>query len=658
MTDDVTFKFVNKREKGKADKTTTASLHIQFPTALAPKRDKPFEVAIEYIAPKELPKPHSGRVTVLRSDPVEVFDPATKKFKKVHEAKITVTVFFVQQVFVGKVSIRVEWTDPSGGLQERVFRGDAGSALNTSKKQTTSPYAPELATSLKETPTPHPIQELPGTGPAAQAFAVSRILQHVYTHLRWGFGNFWVAQGDQALHQGKPLSEVPDEDLNKLTPTELDECWAQLFSEAIVGTCYQGAGSFMNGDAVEEDDKVDAGTDRVHLKDAGILRVAVGRIKTDPFIPICFACQQLSSWALLFRGHTDIATNPMDAELWGKTASVKGFKRLETTQLGVLDSSKFLKKDANLKTAGEVTRWLQPGTCIFRGNPGEVMKLRHVAVVLRANSASGEIQMADTGGWTSNTLGSGQNFDSKLLEKLSFPADGALLSPPAAERKAALIDGIKSLRRARPLATGQLLVMEVGNGSVESRLLWASPLLSLHDGKGKERVPFWIARLENSLKAHPFSKLFEVRWRIWAPQNGENPQTGRKSLEDAMTKATVQPAWWRLDKAVVKPALEIGSTPGGGTKTLQRSRQFFPKALPQAKAGETEAEKQERLKKTDAIKAENAKNQKDSNPSFSDEILKDFDVPPPARKRKGTYPKLLPTQGDDAVDVPDYFEGE
>ncbi len=553
---DVSFQFSNRRDE---DLKTTAVLQLTFPEQLRPKKDEPLTAEIEYLPGSGTPLPHQGKVSIVRWGRTEVFDPESEFWEKI-EGAATATIHFVQQRFDGQLSFRLQWTAHDDSQQERTHRCAAGQELNRRVTEEVIPYAPSLAQYLKSPSLEYPLQQLSGTGRQAEAHAVGVVLRHIYTKLRWGFGNFWASQGPKAVSGAKALSEVRDNnELKGLTPAQLDEAWAQLISEALVGTCYQGPGSFMavNEITLNWPQPQIPGVGDGHNLDASIMQAVLsgGQFMNDPFIPVVFACQQLVSWALLYRGYTEIAENPADAELWGNTGKVNSAERVTGNQ-GILTAQK-LQQDSRLR----------PGTCMYRGKTGQAMALRHVGFTLRADTVATRLQLGDTGGWVSSGLGSGQNFDTEALFRMAYPCDGILVCPTAEERRNDLTKGIRALHQARPLAAGQLVIARRGSSALSERLLWVSKALPLYEGDGGERVCFPISKLAHALRSLPFSQLLDVRWRVWAPRG------------DAVAIAVDEPGRWIAQTQEEPPSgkavIEIGSTQDGNFSVLQRTKQHL-----------------------------------------------------------------------------------
>lgn len=550
--DGVTISFSQERNE---EQESTATVHLHFREELGPKQGASLKTTIEYLLPSGRPIAHNGRVSSIRWGTVEVFDPETEGWKSESEGT-HVSVHFVQQHFEGKIGFRFSWTDANDAEQELTHRVPAGDPVNEQVTTELPSYAPQLSAYLASAGTAHRLQELSGEGRPAEEHALGVILREVYTKLRWGFGNFWASHGARATFGAKALSEASADAFDGLTLGQLDEMWAQLITEAIEGTCYQGA-QLMNADPPRDGEKDERpiwkipeiqGVSDLHRFDASFLSHANERLQEDPtdtYIPVIMACQQLTSWSVFYRGHTEIHENPFDAQLWGNTGRVEGAKRITADQgaSGSLSGRQMHAKG-----------WLKPGAAVFLG-PNK----RHVGVVLRVDPVSQKFQLADTGGWLGGSFGTGQNFDSTQLSALPKPA-GGMVVPPSDNQK--LIDGIVALKKARPLAAGQLLIARRGAGSLRERLVWSSQALPLHEGSGDARHCYYISKLKNSLRGHPFSKLFELRWWVAAPKGPTVP------------RAKDQPDdWMHGDDVRFAPVLELGSASDGSVKILQKTKQ-------------------------------------------------------------------------------------
>ena len=529
--------------------------------------------------------------------------------KMVGSGKVHAYVSFVQERFVGRLGLRLAWKHGDQSF-ERLDRRDASSPLNEAQALSVSSDEPRLSQQLGKV-SGVSVDSLPAGADAKddgrfgwRGFVVGRVLDHVHTYLRWGLGSYWHGFGGRCVLDGVPMCELPDSKLDALAGQDLEECWAQHVTEALTLCSYEGPGSFMGA----KPDTSLAKVHYVHQQDATIFRTMRAKLGTDAaFYPIVFACQQLVSAAVFYRGFFEVADNPFDAVMGAATGNVPGAERKSNQALAV--------NIANLKASG----WVKPGVALFRGH-SDGKPIRHVGVLLRVDKLPDEhgkgqltkFQLLDTGGWTSNSFGGGGSFDSAFLKDIGYTINAGL-TPPTNEGK--LREGIRAIRRARPLGAAQLVILRRGSAPAENRIYWASPMLHMHEGSGASRVAYPLTRLATSLRDIPYAKELDVRWRVYIPQ--------LKSLEPAMEGVV---PWWRPAGAAPKGVVEFGSHDDGHVSALQRAKQDL-------------------------------KNNSHVIPTFQPLSARtDFDGVPALDQSslRGKYPELADMTG---VQIPEYFKG-
>lgn len=450
-------------------------------------------------------------------------------------------------VMTGELIFRGEWLTRSTGATTRFEeRIPAGTDLN--KDELTillDTSVPQVASRINEV-TP---QVLSASATDEPGKAIE-ILKHVQKLLDDGLAPVWASIEGLPTKSGTPLMAADPESLD---PEELEESWAQMLSEFLVGTPYAGPGVNTFGDATKGD------------------ALLFGKIldEADPAFPIIYACQHLCTAAGASRGISEAPTKPVDARsAAGMDAWGEGAGRLVRTAL----AANAVATDA---LANDV---LKPGTSYVASD------VAHVAFVLRAFKA-GRLQLIDTGGMrtspgvvtpfgaagavdesSSLTLG-GLNFDTQLVTKVARPLRHIGVPPPSD-----LAGAIGRMKRARPLGVARCMLLDrlpdakAKGVSLQDRLRFASPL-----------VPMWfrdqnysILRMLWSMRSHPHADLFEVRWWIAFPQHEvatamlESRAFSWKKIEDAAKVRKVTP------RLLLHPAVYLGSLPNGQVRFVGR----------------------------------------------------------------------------------------
>ena len=588
--DDITIKFVVRRVvDGK--KAPESGYEITFPAPVVPDPTDSLEIDIQYAtAGQVIPQAKKPRV-FSTSTSVSGEDGKMKSSGTLHTY-----VTFSQERFVGDLNLRVAWKH-QGQSFERIDRRPANSQLNTKSTHPVTSDEPQLFRKIGKA-TGATLAKLPAEADAKDAarfgwrgFVVGRVVDHVHTQLGWGLGSYWHAYGGDRLHDGVPLCEVPTSEFGSLKLAQLEECWAQHVTEAMLISPYESAGNFMQPNPVSIPN-----ADKGHMRDAAAVRKMRQYKDGDAaFYPIIYACQQLTTAAMFFRGHFEVADNPFDAVLWGTTGNVDGATRKKVAQPSVAGTY--------LDSKG----WLRPGVVIYRATKADANKpIRHVGIVLRASRGTKKYQLLDVGGWFSSNFGGGGAFDSGFM-KHNWRKLHSVLAPPTTE--AQLRSGLKALRAA------QLVISRRGSGDAAKRLYWASPMLHMHEGTGDARKAYPFARLMASLRDLPYAGELDVRWRIYVPQLA--------NCDPAMDAVIT---WWRLPKGLTTPVVEIGVGTDGSVKVLQH------------------------------VKHDLSNNTHVTVKLSLQNLRKDFDPAPKTddAKLRAKYPEMADMKG---VKLPDYFKG-
>jgi hypothetical protein len=402
-----------------------------------------------------------------------------------------------QRIFLGQIVVTVEWTDAAGAKTQEKTEFEAGNQLNVASQVELPTVAPELAKSINEPTIKPALFATEGTDSATRAVDV---LKFVYRQLSGGLGPVWRGIPGLPLKDGRALSDVPLSELT--TQEELEEAWAQLSSEVLIGTPYAGPGPNY---LAAEDSKV-----YVEAID-----------NEDPCHPIIFACQHLGTLAAITRGFDDAATNVLDAR------SASG---MLSWKLGAGSSAEMRGKGGNLNAASAIANGsLVPGTNYVS------KEKEHIAFVLRVFK-SGKLQMIDTGAMQTlpahtNPLGVslgagglsfGNNYDTSPADSVNDKPISQVAVPPRSLR---LRQGIERMKRARPIGLARFVLLRRASDStgnvkdtLDKRLVVASPVIPMWEADDTSKN-YAISRYFWSLRDHPHLDEFEARWLLDIPQN-------------------------------------------------------------------------------------------------------------------------------------------
>lgn len=503
----------------------------------------------------------------------------------------------------GMVEVELSWVVKSTGNTNRHRHEQTlGNALNTQQSVDIETACPILSNSLVAPLTAEESQStLTASAEPADPVAiheyrgnlVQEAIAGIYRRLREGLGPHWRAVGPhcRTADGRKALSEVGESELGSLTSEELDECWAQLISELMVGTCYHGPGAHMaltpwpvgyggaqhrtdarffryvsmraNGqsigtpnDASKEPDPVAGGADKEYITS------------------LCHACQQLATATLMSRSpdFLELGENPLDCrepqmagQLAGKTTFIAG----NTSQIVPKPTGETLKRRG----------WLVPGACYFRPQ-----SCNHVGVILRAFQST-KIQMLDTEAWhfypapfskpptdpASNNY-SQLNFDTASRERLPEDLNGVLIPPPI--EKAKLVESLKMLRNARPLGCARLVIYRRGASASRENVLYVSRKLFMHENVQSVYRAYSVAALLNSLRGCPHADRLDVRWQIFRP-------VGTDAVRHACNVGRTA-AWWTAATSQSSPnygaTMELAVSRTGSPFFNQRNAQYVSRS--------------------------------------------------------------------------------
>jgi hypothetical protein len=403
-----------------------------------------------------------------------------------------------QRIFLGQIAVTVDWTDGSGTARQDKTEFDAGNTLNQPSQVELPSVAPELARSINDPAIKPAAFVTEGTDSASKAVDV---LKFVYRQLSTGLGPLWRSIPGLPLKGGRALSELPLAELT--TQEELEEAWAQLISEALIGTPYAGPGPNYLGSS-----------------DSDVYREAVD--PDDPCHPIIFACQHLGTLAAITRGFDDAVTQILDA----RDASF-----MLNWRIGAGTAAEMRPGSGdNLRAASASANGsLVPGTnYVSRAK-------QHIAFVVRVFK-SGKMQLIDTGAMQTApahtnplgvTLGSGglsfgNNYDTTPADRINLDKPISQVAvPPRAQR---LRQGIERMKRARPIGLARFVLLKREpdgtrnqRDTLDTRLVAASPLLPMWEPDDPSKN-YAISRYFWSLRDHPHLGEFEARWLLDIPQ--------------------------------------------------------------------------------------------------------------------------------------------
>lgn len=416
------------------------------------------------------------------------------------------TASLEQESFVGQVVVRVSWTSPLTGAEIREQAFAAGEDVNVlSVIEALPTEAPQLSALLNQVAPTVPVFAPLAGSPTAEQQQIVDILNHVNYLLHDGLGQVWKG-ASAACHTTKGGKAISDLDPAGLTPREQDECWAQLLSEFMVGSCYAGPPSYSGGE-----------TDSTFFAEA--------TDGADPAHSIFYACQHLCDMAAITRGFDDVPQYPIDRTSasnithWKKNVrSGSKPKILNGTPNADPDKAYLDSNPYRVGLKAKSKGYLRPCTFYAR-----VPTAFHIAFVLRALE-SGQFQLLDTGAMdpdTENTdkgpLGRG-NWD-RLLGSSIINKIAQVAAPPY---PADLVLPLRRARSSRPLGFGRLVIYwrtppaTSSPPSPNDRLAYATPLLPLWR-PGVADANYSITRLIWSLRNHPHLGTFEARWLVDAP---------------------------------------------------------------------------------------------------------------------------------------------
>jgi len=594
---------VHSTEEGKA----LVSIVYEFSPEDSPKLpDGDLEVNAEWRRPNK-PPVQEREFTVIKWSRARVRDPKVGDWPEDDQLTRGADVTMPRRFYEGVLRVELKWNSAKPDKDNVTARKNevletVGSTINaetTVEEPRTEPEMAKLllapldadeATRIKTT-------DAVPTGPARFPFRGQQILaalNHIEARLQAGIGGFWYKQGPQARDPSgrRALSEVTDEaELKQLSEDQREECWAQLIAEMVLGTAYQGPGSYLNmrqiGDKkgtpplapspVADSSKWHP----VHRQDARWFQLVREAAKQDDlvFSPV-HACQQQSTAILMSRSERfySLADDPLDAaqstpngNLAGATRSVAPSKQDEVTKKEL--NPGFPKSAAELAKRG----WLVPGACYYRA-----LSVRHVSCVIRAYAAE-RFQLVDTDGWNvePNPFGipptekagethAGMNFDTKATDRLANGFFSVLVPPKVSQDE--LIAAIKRLQVSRTLCFLRLVILLRGSGDVRAKnVLWVSKRLHPHEDAESGFLHYPAARLLASLRGCPHADQLAVRWQIFAP-------LGDETVVDAITTGRTA-RWWERKgpdgkvAAKFRIVVEFELQANGVPRVRQRSRQ-------------------------------------------------------------------------------------
>ena len=596
---------VHTTEEGKA----FVSVVYEFSPEDSPKLpDGDLEVNAEWRRPNK-PPVQEREFTIIKWSRARVRDPKVGDWPEDDQLTRGADVTMPRRFYEGVLRVELKWnaakpTDDKGTARKNEVLETVGSTINaetTVEAPRTEPEMAKLLLAPLDTDEAARIKTTDAvpTGPARFPFRGQQILaalNHIEARLQAGLGGFWYKQGPQARDPSgrRALSEVTDDgELKQLTEDQREECWAQLIAEMVLGTAYQGPGSYLNmrqiGDQkgtpplapspVADSSKWHP----VHRQDARWFQLVREAAKKDDLIfsPV-HACQQQSTAIVMSRSEKfySLADDPFDAgqstpsgNIQGATKSVSPSKLDEVTKKETLPG--FPKSAAELAKRG----WLVPGACYYRAP-----SVRHVSCVIRAYAAE-RFQLVDTDGWNvePNPFGipptdppgtvekpahAGMNFDTKATAQLSNGFFSVAVPPKVSQDE--LITAIKRLQVSRTLSFLRLVILLRGSGDVsEKNVLWVSKRLHPHEQAESGFLHYPPARLLASLRGCPHADQLAVRWQIFAP-------LGDETAVDAITTGRTA-RWWEKSSAKFRIVVEFELQANGVPRVRQRSRQGGPR---------------------------------------------------------------------------------
>lgn len=451
-----------------------------------------------------------------------------------------------QRHFTGRITARAWCTNDTSGTPDGETTFDAG-IITSPAGAAASPQqirlaisSPQLCLTINAQDTKLPAPTL-FSGTATTPTHVVDICRYLLQVMCYASEFAWEMTGSRYLGYQDPRT---------LSPEDMEECWSQTITEALLGLPYAGSPTIVG------------------MQEPGTS--LFGRMTTidDPVIPIVAACQHLCTIALVSRGFDAIANNPVDSH-------GNAIENL-TSIIGGHFSSATRYRDPTLA---------QNDLFLERGGIYHFSQSPHVAFILRS-FANGRIQFFDTGAmcspssplppqppnsinpphlvpnisgnldypWFPETLGrqvEGPNSTPKVYKGLFLP-------PPAAF----LATGIDRLRRSRPLGLARLVLRDRTIGDMEDSLLFATPLLPMWEQGG---FPFTLFRLMFGLRNHPYCDRIEARWLIDVPRN--------QLTTDMLASRDFAGTWSgrnRMSRTTTMGVLDLASRPDGTVEVAGR----------------------------------------------------------------------------------------
>ncbi len=582
---------VNTPDEGSTD-PETVTVRWDFRPSSGPALKGPLQVRLEW-RPLDRPPIQETKLSVLRVGPTKVSSAGNAAPAASEDDDLTVFALVTvrRRFHQGVLVAIVDWTpkrdtEEVKGPQSFTKTEPMGDQVNADQTRTGVTVVPRISEALRAPLSPEEQVAIKTSESEPQDDSrfvfngnqVLRVLKHIHGRLRAGLGGFWAAFGEQCLDPETQLalSEVPDDELERLSRDQLEESWAQLVSEMIVGAAYHGPGSYMAAGRVTD---LPPGTHSVHLQDASFFRLVKRQAEAgDLVFPLNVACQQLSTMVLMTRSSDffELSRDPLDCGSPIPNGSLPGKQHFRGP------------KTSLTMAEAEKNGWLAPGVSFFR-DP----RIRHVATVIRAFKSQ-RAQLLDTGGWNTTfpepfNVASGKTpgiaYDTKEVKQLNDtlkdlpgpPQLGVAIPPAVSDDK--LIEALKLLKRARPIGVARLVIAKRGVAG-EKGVLWVSRKLHLHEeDDGFHRYP--VTRLLASLRGCPHLDRLDVRWQLFVP-------VGELALENVFSNGRSE-RWWegpqseskKVDgktqtsrtKHTIRPLSEWGTGTDGIPKVLQRDMQ-------------------------------------------------------------------------------------
>ena len=414
-----------------------------------------------------------------------------------------------------RVGVQVEWATPGGEARSHLDQVSFTLPLNatqTQQVQVRVPGFPRLVAALNRTSVPSAQREPASGDPTSEA--LGRKLAAIEARAGSDLEDAWRAAEIAAHRAPTPTASA--------SPREQ---WARAYSEAMLCTPYQGPGAlyYRNG-----------------ALDSLVWSWFNASGPTEPVLPLVAACQQLCSLALISLGAE--VGRLEDKDLVGGEIGTKGLQQNQegTSQAPLFGASggSWLADPALADTRDAQEAGLGPGgvVCASTGD--------HIAFVLRAAPALGQVQFFDTGGFADyggqlykerraragdlaqlNVMrgipNRRTNYDDpgcavkggdQVLAR--FPSFGSLgTTPPRLQRDSAFQAGAELLRGARSLGCARLVLSQRSPAPGEHGLLFVSSLMLLHHGRKNLR----LAHLLHALRDSPLRAEVASHWIVYVP---------------------------------------------------------------------------------------------------------------------------------------------